>query len=1278
MYRYLKNLLACFALLAGASSVLAHATPAATTTSLAITPGSGVVVGTVVTLTATVETTGGAPVTGGGTVNFCNTNNFPGTLQQIKCMPGSGLYGTAQLSSAGTASIKIRLGAGSYSIQAVFRGNAVAAGSTSATNTSLSVGNSADTPFVTATTLADTGSNGIYNFSGSVSYFGNSLPTGESVTLTDTSAKTGTGTAETVTLGNTTLVSPATFVVPTPASVTTGGSTGGETPEFQVIGDFNGDGIPDVAIVNIAGTPNISIFLGNANGVFSATPSSTITLPASCSCTPEHIAVGDFNNDGNLDLAISAIPTTTTNAGSIFIYLGNSAGTFPATPSATLTTGFAPLGMAVGDFNLDGNLDLAVINSTGNTSTSTNNSVSVFLGNGTGNFAAQVEYCLGAGSGTTSCTVTGSAQATAGRFVVAADLNGDGNLDLITSNNATANISILLGSANGTFGASTVYADAPSGATVPQSSNPNGIAVADFNGDGVLDIATTPADSGSGTTVNVLLGSTGNNSVTSTGTLSFQTPVLYQTGGNGGQDIIVGDFNNDGIPDLAVPEKGLGTPPTIGFGVSVLLGSSSSPGTFPSSVFTASPSGSVGISIGVADLNGDGIPDVILGNATANSTTFYVYLNQMQESYSISGVDVIGSGNHSITAAFAGDNLRATSTSTALSLAAAKVTPTVTVALTSGGTPVAGGSATFTATIGETDNFVPTGTVTFTQGSSTGTALNCGTGTIALSGSSNVATCTMPANNLTAGANQTITAVYNANGDNNYNNQTGSLTQTVVTSSTTAVSSSANPSASGSSVTFTASITPNTAMGTVNFEVGTVSISGCGAVAITSGSATCSTSSLSVGVNQVITAIYSGNVTLGTSTGTLSGGQTVDNATITTLSLSTTSAAFGSAVTFTGTVSAVPTASGPPTAATVTFKNAGTTILSANSATSGSTSVASVSSSTAPASALVPGTYSVIANYPTMGSFFASSSTPAMTLTITAAATSTVLTSSVNPSIAGNTVTLTATVNVGSAGSGVFPANGSVNFTQGGSTITGCGAVAVNSSTGVATCTTPALSANNYSMSALYTTSVPSAGSPDYATSTGTLTQVVNNATTITTPTSTTNPSVFGQAVTFSVTVSGTTGGTPTAGTVTFFSNATSLGTGTLNGSGVATFTTTSPLAVGGHSITASYGGNAGTFFAASPTSGTLTQVVNKASAGISVTSSSNPSTFGTTVTFTASFAASVNGTTPTGTVTFTDGATTLGTANISGTSAAFSINSLVVNAGHVITATYNGDGNFQ
>jgi hypothetical protein len=186
--------------------------------------------------------------------------------------------------------------------------------------------------------------------------------------------------------------------------------------------------------------------------------------------------------------------------------------------------------------------------------------------------------------------------------------------------------------------------------------------------------------------------------------------------------------------------------------------------------------------------------------------------------------------------------------------------------------------------------------------------------------------------------------------------------------------------------------------------------------------------------------------------------------------------------------------------------------------------------------------------------------------------------------------------------------------------------------------------------------------------------RLLNTAATSTVVSSSANPSVYSQPVTFTATVTATPpgSGVPT-GTVTFKNGATTLGTGTLDGTGHVTFTT-STLAVGSASITAVYGGSANFSGSTSPI---LTQTVNKDGTTTTVTSSLNPARRKQTVTFTATVTANVPGTaTPIGTVTFKDGAITMGTGTLSSGRATFRTSTLSTGT-HQITAVYGGSSSF-
>jgi hypothetical protein len=261
--------------------------------------------------------------------------------------------------------------------------------------------------------------------------------------------------------------------------------------------------------------------------------------------------------------------------------------------------------------------------------------------------------------------------------------------------------------------------------------------------------------------------------------------------------------------------------------------------------------------------------------------------------------------------------------------------------------------------------------------------------------------------------------------------------------------------------------------------------------------------------------------------------------------------------------------------------------------------------------------------------------------------TTTTLTSSLNPSTYGSSVTFTAVISPSAA-------TGKVTFYDGSSSL-GTG----NLSGGKTTFSTSTLVAGSHSITASY------GGDSNYNTSTSkALAQTVNKANTTIAVASSANPSTYGSSVKFTATV------TPSGATlnVTFSDGSTMLGTGTLSG-GKATFNT-STLIAGSHSITASYGGDPNYN---SSTSLKLSQTVNKANTTVTLSSSVNPSAYGSSVTFTAT----VTPSTATLNVTFNDGNTSLGTGSLSGGKTTFSTSTLALGS-HSITAVYGGDTNYN
>lgn len=278
--------------------------------------------------------------------------------------------------------------------------------------------------------------------------------------------------------------------------------------------------------------------------------------------------------------------------------------------------------------------------------------------------------------------------------------------------------------------------------------------------------------------------------------------------------------------------------------------------------------------------------------------------------------------------------------------------------------------------------------------------------------------------------------------------------------------------------------------------------------------------------------------------------------------------------------------------------------------------------------------------------------------------TTTSVTSSPNPSVLEQSVTFTATV----TSSGGVPA-GTVTFTEGSTVL--ASNVAVDGS-GHASFSTSALVVGSHTITASFT------GNPPWGNSSGSDSaspQVVNKDATTTAVSSSANPSVFSQPVTFTATVTANPpgSGVPT-GTVTFKNGSTTLGTSSLDANGHATFTTSS-LAVGSPSITAAYNGDSS--FNTS-TSSALTQTVNKDGTTSSVTSSLNPSNRGQTVTFTATVVANSPGTAvPTGSVTFKDGTKNLSTKTLNSSGQATFSTSSLSRGTHSITVVYGGSSSF-
>jgi hypothetical protein len=652
-----------------------------------------------------------------------------------------------------------------------------------------------------------------------------------------------------------------------------------------VIADFNNDGKDDIAVYTSAG---ISISLGKGDGTFTATGLSYAGLRGQFT-----LAVSDVDGDGNLDLIVGQgqsglyVPPQFSN-GIIMFLMGNGDGTFQGPPSYShVGAGYSSGAngnhgaFAAGDFNRDGNIDvLAPATNLGNASIG----LKLLTGNGKGILTPQAVNT-----------------AVSPYFVAAADLDGDGKLDAAmlalttdSSGNSVPELLTLKGNGDGTFAAPVAYAvgtSEPNGyftselvlgdtrasgkpdaifsqngslyilknngdgtfatpVQVDTQSSYQAVVVADVNGDGKADI--------------VALTATAINPVDNTNTLliylsngngTFAAPVTLDASLADAQDIVVGDVNKDGKPDIVLVSSS-----TTNSTASLTSYLGRGDGTFSPGV-NSTLGGLYYVSIALGDVNGDGKPDVLIGACCGNTLASLAFGNgdgTFAANYGISiGPSTNAVGFADLNNDGRPDLLLATNANLVTSLnlfgspASTPLTATSTTLTLSPAAPTAGQSIQFNATVAAaTGSALPTGTITFLDGTTT-----LGTGTLSAGKASFTGS-------LAAGTHS-ITASYS--GDSTYAASVSAADVLTIVSvptlaaTTTQLSATPTTAIAGTTIAFRVSVSETTGTavptGTVSFSDGATPI---GAATLASGVATLTTATFSVGTHNIIAA-YGGD-----------------------------------------------------------------------------------------------------------------------------------------------------------------------------------------------------------------------------------------------------------------------------------------------------------------------------------------------------------------------------------------------------------------------------------
>jgi hypothetical protein len=352
--------------------------------------------------------------------------------------------------------------------------------------------------------------------------------------------------------------------------------------------DLNKDGHVDAVTANTMSN-DVSVLLGDGSGGFAA------EVRYTAGNSPTSIAIGYINDDAFADLVAANL-----GSGDVSVLLGDGAGAFGAAQNFSVAEGFeSPYAVALGDANEDGHLDIA----TANTNIS-NDSISLLLGDGTGNFAEAVMLPLGE---------PGYYSPQGIAFI---DVTGDGHADIVTANLGSSNLSLLAGDGSGNFAAA-VHLDTDAGPVV--------VSGADVTGDGNVDLVTVNQTAQS---VSVLAGD-GNGGFAASANFAIYPPSAqdYDAWPWG---LAIGDVTGDGKPDIVTANTQNDT-------ISVLPNDGA--GSFPT--YFNFDTGAHPGAVTIADVDGDGAADVISANRDNNNISVLHNENGRPDSIFADGFDII-------------------------------------------------------------------------------------------------------------------------------------------------------------------------------------------------------------------------------------------------------------------------------------------------------------------------------------------------------------------------------------------------------------------------------------------------------------------------------------------------------------------------------------------------------------------------------------------------------------------------------------------------------------